>query len=73
MRLPEEKIEEIRRLADIVDIVSEYIALQPAGKNYKARSPFTNEKTPSFFVSPDKQIYKCFSSGKGGNVFTFVM
>ncbi len=73
MRLPEEKIEEVRRLADIVDIVSEYIALQPAGKNYKARSPFTNEKTPSFFVSPEKQIYKCFSSGKGGNVFTFVM
>jgi DNA primase len=73
MRLPEEKIEEVRRLADIVDIVSEYVSLQPAGKNYKARSPFTNEKTPSFFVSPDKQIYKCFSSGKGGNVFTFVM
>ncbi len=73
MRLPEEKIEEVRRLADIVDVVSEYISLQPAGKNYKARSPFTNEKTPSFFVSPEKQIYKCFSSGKGGNVFTFVM
>lgn len=73
MRLPEEKIEEIRRLADIVEVVSDYVALQPAGKNYKARSPFTNERTPSFFVSPEKQIYKCFSSGKGGNVFTFVM
>ncbi|MFN3386731.1 MAG: DNA primase [Candidatus Thermochlorobacter sp.] len=73
MRLPEEKIEEIRRLANIVDIVSDYVSLQPAGKSYKARSPFTNEKTPSFFVSPEKQIYKCFSSGKGGNVFTFVM
>ncbi|MCS7012154.1 MAG: DNA primase [Chloroherpetonaceae bacterium] len=73
MRLPEEKIEEIRRLADIVDVVSEYVPLQPAGRNYKARSPFTNERTPSFFVSPEKQIYKCFSSGKGGNVFTFVM
>lgn len=73
MRLTEEKIEEIRRLANIVDIVSDYVSLQPAGRSYKARSPFTNEKTPSFFVSPEKQIYKCFSSGKGGNVFTFVM
>lgn len=73
MRLPEEKIEEVRRLANIVDVISDYVSLQPAGKSYKARSPFTNEKTPSFFVSPEKQIYKCFSSGKGGNVFTFVM
>ncbi|KER10111.1 MAG: hypothetical protein HY22_07550 [[Candidatus Thermochlorobacteriaceae] bacterium GBChlB] len=73
MKLPDDKIDEVRRTADIVDIVSDYVRLQPAGRNFKALSPFTNEKTPSFIVSPDKQIYKCFSTGKGGNVFTFVM
>ncbi len=73
MRLPEEKIDEIRRAADIVDIVSDYVRLVPSGRNYKAISPFNpSEKTPSFYVSPDKQIYKCFSTGKGGNVFTFI-
>ncbi len=73
MRLPEEKIDEIRRAADIVDIVSDYVRLLPSGRNYKAISPFNpSEKTPSFYVSPEKQIYKCFSTGKGGNVFTFV-
>lgn len=73
MRLPESKIEEIRSLADITDVVGEYVTLKPAGRNFKGLSPFTNEKTPSFNVSPEKQIYKCFSSGKGGNVFTFIM
>ncbi len=73
MRLPEEKIDEIRRAADIVDIVSEYVRLVPSGRNYKAISPFNpSEKTPSFYVSSEKQIYKCFSTGKGGNVFTFI-
>lgn len=73
MRLPEEKIDEIRRTADIVDIISDYVRLVPSGRNYKAISPFNpSEKTPSFYVSPDKQIYKCFSTGKGGNVFTFI-
>jgi DNA primase len=70
MRLPEEKIDEIRRTADIVDIISDYVRLVPSGRNYKAISPFNpSEKTPSFYVSPEKQIYKCFSTGKGGNVF----
>ncbi len=73
MKLPDDKIDEVRRTADIVDIVADYVRLQPAGRNFKALSPFGNEKTPSFIVSPDKQIYKCFSTGKGGNVFTFVM
>jgi len=73
MRLPEEKIDEIRRTADIVDIISDYVRLVPSGRNYKAISPFNpSEKTPSFYVSPEKQIYKCFSTGKGGNVFTFI-
>ncbi|NTU97035.1 MAG: DNA primase [Chlorobiaceae bacterium] len=71
--IPHSVIDDIRQAADIVDIISDYLALQPAGRNYKALSPFTKEKTPSFVVSPDKQIYKCFSTGKGGNVFSFVM
>ncbi len=71
--IPPAIIDEVRQAADIVDIVSDYVTLQPSGRNYKALSPFTVEKTPSFIVSPEKQLYKCFSSGKGGNVFSFVM
>lgn len=71
--IPHSIIDDVRQAADIVDIISDYLTLQPAGRNYKALSPFTKEKTPSFVVSPDKQIYKCFSTGKGGNVFSFVM
>lgn len=58
---------------DIVEVLSDFITLKKAGQSYKANSPFTNEKTPSFFVSPAKQIFKCFSSGKGGDSITFVM
>jgi len=71
--IPQAVIDEVRQAADIVDIIADYVTLQPSGRNYKALSPFTVEKTPSFVVSPDKQLYKCFSSGKGGNVFSFVM
>ncbi|TLU53832.1 MAG: DNA primase [Chlorobium sp.] len=71
--IPPAIVDEIRQAADIVDIISDYVTLQPSGRNYKALSPFTVEKTPSFIVSPDKQLYKCFSTGKGGNIFTFVM
>ena len=71
--IPERMIDEVRQSTDIVDVVSDYVRLQPSGSRFKALSPFTQEKTPSFIVSPDRQIYKCFSSGKGGNVFTFVM
>jgi DNA primase len=71
--IPPAIVDEVRQAADIVEIISDYLALQPAGRNYKALSPFTMEKTPSFVVSPDKQIYKCFSTGKGGNAFSFVM
>ncbi len=71
--IPHSVIDDVRQSADIVAIISDYLTLQPAGRSYKALSPFTREKTPSFVVSPDKQIFKCFSTGKGGNVFSFVM
>lgn len=72
-RIPEEVIEQVRDRSDIVEVVSGYITLKRAGRNFKGLSPFNNEKTPSFVVSPDKQIFHCFSSGTGGNVFTFIM
>ncbi len=65
--------EEVLRRADIVEVVSSYFPLKKKGANYWALSPFKSEKTPSFAVSPSKQIFKCFSSGKGGNVIRFVM
>src|SRR3990167_9377208 len=66
-------IEEVRQRADIVDIISQYVHLKRTGHNYKGLCPFHSEKTPSFQVSADKQIYKCFGCGAGGNVFTFLM
>ena len=66
-------IEEVRQRADIVDIISQYVHLKRTGHNYKGLCPFHTEKTPSFQVSADKQIYKCFGCGAGGNVFTFLM
>ena len=71
--IPEEKITEIRQAADIVDIVSESVMLKKAGKNLLGLCPFHSEKTPSFTVSPDKQIFHCFGCGTGGNVFSFLM
>jgi len=71
--IPEESVQQILDRADIVEVVSTYIPLRPAGRNFKALSPFRHEKTPSFIVSPDKQIFHCFSSGTGGNVISFVM
>src|SRR6056297_4122961 len=65
--------DEIKSRLDIVDIIREYINLKPAGSNFSALSPFNREKTPSFMVSPEKQIWHCFSSGKGGDVITFIM
>ncbi|NOX97027.1 MAG: DNA primase [Nitrospirae bacterium] len=72
-RVPEAVIEEIKSRSDIVEIISEYLPLKPAGKNYKALCPFHQEKTPSFMVSSEKQIFNCFSCGVGGNVFSFLM
>ncbi len=68
-----ETIEEIKNRVDIVDVISDFVSLKKSGQNYKALSPFGNEKTPSFFVVPAKGIFKDFSSGKGGDAFTFVM
>lgn len=65
--------EEIRARLNIEDVISEYVQLKRAGRNFKGLSPFTSEKTPSFIVSPDKQIWHDFSSNRGGDVFSFVM
>jgi len=73
MRIPEDKIEEIRIAVDIVDYINQFVPLRKVGKNYVGLCPFHTEKTPSFTVSPDKQLYHCFGCGAGGNVFNFVM
>lgn len=65
--------EEVRSRLNIEDVVGEYVELKRAGRNFKGLSPFSGEKTPSFFVSPDKHIWHDFSSNKGGDVFSFVM
>lgn len=71
--IPQDIIEQIRNANNIVDVIGEYVRLKKRGRNYLALCPFHNEKTPSFSVSPDKQIFHCFGCGKGGNVFTFLM
>ncbi|MFA3782175.1 DNA primase [Melioribacteraceae bacterium 4301-Me] len=73
MRILESKIDEIRTAADIVDIISAYVQLKKRGKNFVGLCPFHSEKTPSFTVSSEKQIYKCFGCGASGNVFNFLM
>ena len=66
-------IEEVRTKNDIVDVISGYVKLQRKGSSYFGLCPFHNEKSPSFSVSPGKQMYYCFGCGAGGNVFTFLM
>ena len=66
-------IEEVRTRNDIVDVISGYVKLQRKGSSYFGLCPFHNEKSPSFSVSPSKQMYYCFGCGAGGNVFTFLM
>ena len=73
MRIPESKIEEIRNSTSIVDIISEYVPLRKRGKNYIGLCPFHSEKTPSFTVTEEKQIFHCFGCHAGGNVFKFLM
>ncbi|MFR8049126.1 DNA primase [Fusicatenibacter sp.] len=72
MYYAEDVIEEVRSRNDIVSVISEYVKLQRKGSSYFGLCPFHNEKSPSFSVSPDKQMYYCFGCGAGGNVFTFI-
>jgi len=71
--IPNDKIEEIRRRAEIASLIGEYVTLKKAGRNYLGLCPFHKEKTPSFTVSPDKQMFYCFGCSEGGNVFSFLM
>ena len=71
--IPSQTIEEIRNKSDIVAVVSGYVRLRKTGKNYVGLCPFHSEKTGSFTVSPDKQLFHCFGCGEGGNVFSFIM
>lgn len=66
-------VEEVKSRLNIEDVIGEYVQLKRAGRNWKGLSPFSDEKSPSFMVSPEKQIWHDFSSGKGGNVFSFIM
>lgn len=70
---PEEKISEVRDRSSILEVVSDYVSLKKAGRNYKGLCPFHSEKTPSFMVNEEKQIFHCFGCGAGGDVFNFLM
>ncbi len=72
-RIPDGVIENVKRAADIVDIVSRYVELKKAGRSFKGLCPFHQEKTPSFNVNPERQFFKCFGCGKAGDVFSFVV
>ena len=73
IRYSDEIIEEVRQNNDIVDIISQYVHLTRKGRNYFGLCPFHSEKSPSFSVSPDRQIFHCFGCGVGGNIYTFLM
>ncbi|HRK74353.1 MAG TPA: CHC2 zinc finger domain-containing protein, partial [Rhodothermales bacterium] len=73
MRISDDKIEEVRTATDIVEVISEFVALKKRGSHFIGLCPFHNEKTPSFNVNPTLGIYKCFGCGAGGDVFNFLM
>ncbi|MFC4558841.1 DNA primase [Virgibacillus kekensis] len=72
-QIPDEVIEKVRKSNDIVDVIGEYVQLKQQGRNFFGLCPFHGEKTPSFSVTQEKQIFHCFGCGKGGNVLTFIM
>ena len=72
-KIPPHIVDEIIQTARIEEVIGEFVSLKRAGSNLKGLSPFVDEKTPSFVVSPGKQIFKCFSTSKGGNVVSFLM
>ena len=71
--ISEQSIEQVRQTADVVEVISSYVSLKQKGRDFKGLCPFHTEKTPSFSVSPQRQIYKCFGCGKGGGVINFIM
>jgi len=71
--IPKQTIDEIYQTARVEEVIGEFVQLKKSGSNYKGKSPFVDERTPSFMVSPAKQIWKCFSTSKGGNVVSFLM
>ena len=71
--IKKDTIDKIFEASRVEEVIGEFVSLKKSGSNFKGLSPFTNEKTPSFMVSPVKQIWKDFSSGKGGNVVAFLM
>src|ERR1700727_279154 len=71
--IPPEIVEQVRHASDTVRVIGSYVPLKKSGAKFKALSPFNKEKTPSFYVDPAKQMFKCFSSGHGGDVFKFLM
>lgn len=73
MVFSKDKIDEIRSASDILELISDYLPLKRVGKYYRALCPFHDEKQPSFYVNPERQIFHCFGCGKGGNVFSFLM
>ena len=73
MKIPDDKIQEVRESTDIIEVVSQYVTLKKRGKSFMGLCPFHTEKTPSFSVDPVRGFYHCFGCGAGGNVFTFVM